>query len=100
MKQDPEGLIHRNRVFAWIALATGAILLIPLIAMQITTEVEWNPRDFLVMGSLLFGMASLLVLVARKLPRKHRLSVSGLFVAVFLYVWAELAVGVFTSLGS
>lgn len=100
MKQDPEGLIHRNRVFAWIALATGAILLIPLIAMQITTEVEWNPRDFVVMGSLLFGMASLLVLVARKLPRKHRLSVSGLFVAVFLYAWAELAVGLFTSLGS
>ena len=75
-------------------------MLVPLIAMQITTEVAWNPTDFLVMGSLQFGMASLLVLVARKLPRKHRLSVSGLFVAVFLYVWAELAVGVFTSLGS
>lgn len=100
MKRNPEGLIHRTSVFAWIALATGANLLIPLIAMQFTTEVDWNPTDFLVMGSLYFGMASLLVLVARKLPRKHRLSVSGLFVAVFLYVWAELAVGVFTSLGS
>lgn len=100
MKQNPERLMHRTSVFAWIALATGAILMIPLIAMQITTEVAWNPPDFLVMGSLQFGMASLLVLVARKLPRKYRLSVSVLFVAAFLYVWAELAVGVFTNLGS
>ena len=100
MKQDPEVLLHRTRVFAWIALATGAISLIPLIAMQITTDVAWNPADVFVMGSLHFGMASLFVLVARKLQRKHRLSVSAMFVAVFLYAWAELGVGVFTSLTS
>ena len=100
MKQKSNALIFQNRVFVWIALATGAVLLIPLIAMQITTGVSWNSTDFVVMGSLLFGMSSLFVLAARKLPSKHRLFVGGIFVAVFLYVWAELAVGVFTNLGS
>lgn len=100
MKQEPDSLIFQNRVFVRIALATAAILLIPLIAMQFTTEVNWQPTDFIVMGALLFGMASLFVLAARRVPRKHRLLIGGLFVAAFLYVWAELAVGVFTNLGS
>lgn len=100
MKQEPDSLIFQNRVFVRIALATAAILLIPLIAMQFTTEVNWQPTDFIVMGALIFGMASLFVLAARRVPRKHRLLIGGLFVAAFLYVWAELAVGVFTNLGS
>ena len=56
--------------------------------------------DFIVMGCLLFGMSSLYVLAARKLPRERRLFVGVMFVAAFLYIWAELAVGIFTSLGN
>ena len=100
MPQKPRTLIFQNSVFIWIALASGALLLIPLIAMKITNEVAWNLADFIVMGSLVFGMSSVFVLVARKLPRRHRLIVGGAFVAVFLFIWAELAVGVFTNLGS
>lgn len=90
----------QNSVFIWIALATGAVLLIPLIAMQFTTEVKWDATDFMVMGSLLFGIASLFVLAARRAPRKHRLLIGGMFIAAFLYFWAELAIGLFTNLGS
>lgn len=100
MNQQTSGLIFQKNVFKWIALATGALLLIPLIAMQITNEVDWDSRDFIVMGALIFGMSSLFVLVARKLPSKHRLVIGGMFFVVFLYIWAELAVGVFTNLGS
>ena len=100
MAQNHTALIFHNRVFIWIALVTGAVLLIPLIAMQVTSEVDWESTDFIVMGSLIFSMSSLFVLVARKLPDKRRLYVGAVFVAVFLYVWAELAVGVFTNLGS
>lgn len=99
MKQKLSTLKCQNSVFEWIALATGAILLIPSIAMQITTEVAWDSTDFIVMGSLLFGMSSLCVLAARKLPIKHRLFVGGMFVAAFSPIWADLAVGVFTNLG-
>ena len=100
MEQKTSGLIFQNSVFKWIALATGALLLIPLIAMQITNEVDWTSIDFIVMGVLIFGMASLFVLVARKLPTKRRFLIGGMFFVAFLYIWAELAVGVFTNLGS
>ena len=52
------------------------------------------------MGVLLFGMASLFVLAARQAARKHRMLIGVIFVAAFLCIWAELAVGIFTNLGS
>ena len=100
VKQTTNDVIFQNRVFIWIALATGAILLIPLIAMQFTTEVSWDEIDFIVMGSLLFGSAALFVLAARKAPRRRRVLIGSMFIAAFLYLWAELAVGVFFNLGS
>ena len=100
LKQTLNDVLHRNSVFGWIALATGAVLLIPLIAMQLTTQVKWDETDFIVMGSLVFGLASIFVLAARKAKRKHRVLLGSIFIAVFFYVWAELAVGIFTDLGS
>lgn len=100
MTQKANDLISQNSIFTWIAIATAVILLVPLVAMQLTGEVNWDETDFIVMGILLFGISSLFVLVARILPRKHRLLAGGLFVLAFLYIWAELAVGVFTNLGS
>lgn len=99
-KQKTNDVIFQNRVFIWIALAAGAILLIPLIAMQFTTEVSWDETDFIVMGSLLFGSAALFVLAARRAPRGRWVLIGGMFIAGFLYLWAELAVGVFFNLGS
>ena len=92
--------MFQNRVFIWIALATGAILLIPLIAMQFTTEVSWDETDFIVMGSLLFGWAVLFVLAVRRAPRRRRVLIGSMLIAAFLYLWAELAVGIFFNLGS
>jgi len=100
MNPKTDRSITRNSVFVWIALATGLILLIPLIAMQFTNEVSWDSIDFIVMGSLLFGTGSLFVLVSRRVPRRLRVVVGALFAAALLYVWAELAVGIFTNLGS
>ena len=100
MKQRRNDVVFQNSIFGWIALATVLILLIPFVAMQFTPDVRWDATDFIIMGSLLFGTGSLFVLVARRLSRKRRLLVGILFLAVFLYIWAELAVGVFTNLGS
>jgi pyruvate dehydrogenase complex dehydrogenase (E1) component len=100
MKRKTGALHYQKSVFVWIALATVAVLLIPLVAMQFTTDVSWEAADFVVMGFLLFGTASLFVLAGRKLARKQRLILGGILVAVFLYAWAELAVGLLTDLGS
>ena len=93
-------LIARNSVFAWIALTACALLLIPLGAMQFTTAINWGLTDFIVMGTLLFAAGSVFVLAVRRVSPRHRLLVGALVLAAFLYVWAELAVGVFTNLGS
>ncbi|HET8554278.1 MAG TPA: hypothetical protein VFL78_05570 [Rhodanobacteraceae bacterium] len=93
-------VVMRNIVFAWIALGTCLVLLVPLLAMQFTAEVNWDLTDFVVMGVLVFGTGSLFVLAARKVPRKYWLALGAVFAVGFLYVWAELAVGIFTHLGS
>ena len=89
-------VIMRNSIFAWIALGTCLILLIPLIAMQLTNEVNWEINDFIVMGFLLFATGTSFVLVSRRMPRGRRVFTGLMFAAVFIYVWAELAVGVLT----
>ncbi len=95
MNQTSSSILMRNAVFAWIAAATALALLIPLIAMRFTTEVNWGVLDFIVMGALLFGFGSAFVVAARRLPRKYWLATALVFAAVFLLLWAELAVGIF-----
>jgi len=100
MNPRTNDVLMRNSVFLWIAIATGLILLIPLIAMQFTNEVNWDATDFMVMGFLLLGTGSLFVLASRRSPRRRRVVMGITFVAAFLYIWAELAIGIFTNLGS
>lgn len=71
-------------------------LLAPLVAMQVTSEINWAPGDFLV-AALLLGIAGLaLELLTRllRLPVQRWLG-AGLVLLALLLVWAELAVGIF-----
>ena len=99
METKNTDIIAQNKIFLWIALGTGLLLLVPLIAMQFTGEVNWTLSDFIVMGTLIFTASSLFVLTARKV-RKNRLVVGAVFLLAFLWLWAELAVGIFTNWGS
>ncbi|WP_350176449.1 hypothetical protein [Erythrobacter sp.] len=81
-----------------IAFATGALALLSavLVAMQVTGEVDWGPGDFLVAAALLAALWAGVELVLRALLRPvARLAGIALAAAVFLVVWAELAVGIF-----
>jgi hypothetical protein len=56
--RHPTARAHRPAVR--IALATAFILLLPLLAMQITDEVDWGVADFVLAGVLLGGTGLLL----------------------------------------
>ncbi len=100
MKTKKADIIMQNKVFGWLALATGLILTIPLAAMQFSSDVEWSFSDFLIMGVLLFGAGSLFIAIARVAPKKKRILIGITILLGFMYIWAELAVGIFTNLGS
>lgn len=88
-----------NKRLIILLSAAMALLLIPLIAMVFTTEVDWAIGDFLVAGILLGSAAlaieSTLRLVASK---RSRFLFVLLIVFVLLLLWAELAVGIFGSI--
>ena len=94
MESTSNDFIMQNKVFLWLAAATGIILLVPLIAMQFTSEVNWGAEDFIAMSILLFGMGSLFVGIARVTPRNYRVLVGAACVAVLFLFWVHLAVGI------
>ncbi|MDO7853592.1 hypothetical protein [Hymenobacter convexus] len=78
----------------YVAVATALLLLVPLVAMRFSPEVNWTGFDFLVAGGLLFGAGVTFVLIAQKANTPaYRLAVAVAVVAGLLLVWANLAVG-------
>lgn len=72
------------------------ILLIPLVAMQFTKEVNWDLKDFATIGLLLFIAGIGIEIVTRKVkPAKLKLALTLTILFVLFLVWAELAVGLF-----
>jgi len=86
------------RLVLAVALATGLLLMVPLIAMQFTAEVSWRPADFLAMGALVFTTGLALVFLIRKGPNTlYRIATSLALCTTFLMIWANLAVGLIGS---
>ncbi len=86
----------QNKRLIGVLLTVPALLLIPLIAMQFTNEVDWKLFDFIVMGVLLTGTGLMCELVLRKVKNiEHRVAICGGILLVFFLIWAELAVGIF-----
>ena len=89
-------MLTQNKRFVIILLSVALLLLIPFIAMQFTNEVDWSPFDFLVMGILLLGTGLICELILRKVRNvQHRIVLCLVMLAIFLLIWAELAVGIF-----
>lgn len=78
------------------AVIVASLLLIPLLAMQFTSEVKWQLNDFLAAAILLFGTGLILELVIQKITNtKTRIILCVAVVLILLLVWADLAVGIF-----
>jgi hypothetical protein len=74
-------------------------LVIPLLGNQFVEGWNWSPSDFVVMGAIVFITGVMLDVGWRKAGR-HRLIAVATIVVLFLWLWAELSVGVFTNWGS
>jgi len=89
-------MITQNKRLTGIVLTVVILLLIPLIAMQFTSEVDWKLPDFVIMGILLLGTGLLCEFVMRKVKWiENRVLIIGAILVVLFLIWAELAVGIF-----
>jgi uncharacterized BrkB/YihY/UPF0761 family membrane protein len=85
-----------SRDITRVVVVAALVLLVPLAAMQFTTEVAWGLLDFAVAGALLVGTGTVYVVLANRTVQKRRRVVIGLVLAAALVLlWAELAVGIF-----
>jgi hypothetical protein len=74
----------------------GLLLTIPLIAMQLTDEVEWSLFDFIIMGTLLLITGLMGEIIFKRVKNsKYRLILYIIIAMIFFLLWAELAVGIF-----
>ncbi|MDC1534063.1 hypothetical protein N8471_05140 [Polaribacter sp.] len=72
------------------------LLLIPLIGMAITDEINWSQFDFIIMGFLIIFLSTGINFVSnREKNLKNRILYIGALVLIFMFLWAALAVGIF-----
>ncbi len=84
--------VNRGRLGAWSGAA--ALLLLPLIAMQFTDEVNWTVSDF-IFAALMIGVAGLIMELTVRTSDgiAYRIAVGVAVAASFLTVWVNGAVG-------
>jgi len=81
------------RIIGWGFAAF--LILLPLVAMQFTDEVDWTGADFIFAGILIGGTGLLFELVARKSPgNAYRAGAAAAIMNSFLLIWINAAVGV------
>jgi len=86
----------KNKRFIIIIATVVFLLFLPFVAMQFTTQVRWTLFDFVIMAVLLLGTGLLCEWILRKVNKTpQRILLCVTVIAVFLLIWAELAVGVF-----
>ncbi|MEQ8361881.1 MAG: hypothetical protein RIF39_03120 [Cyclobacteriaceae bacterium] len=87
----------QHKRFIGIGIIVAVILLIPLIAMQLTNEVNWSLMDFIVAGTLLLATGLMCEWVIRKVSSiSYRIMICLAILVLLFLIWAELAVGIFT----
>ena len=83
----------RWRIAVWGAAAF--LLLVPLVAMEFTDEVNWDETDFAVFGAMLAMACGTYELAARMTGNRAYRAAAGVAIgAAFILVWMNLAVGI------
>lgn len=82
----------------FLFIGTAAILMIPLISMQFTTEVIWTLSDYILAAVLIFGTGFTYLFVTTKShTTAYNLAVGSALGTGFLLIWSNLAVGIIGS---
>ncbi|MBO6622178.1 MAG: hypothetical protein JJ892_14135 [Balneola sp.] len=80
---------------SFVAIGTVILLLIPLIAMQFTSEVVWTLSDFVFAGVLLFGTGASFTVVLHKMENNfYRIGAGIALISTLFLVWVNGAVGI------
>ncbi len=99
LKQHLTHMTTPNKRVIGILLTIIGILLVPLIGMQFSSGIDWSLSDFVIIGVIL-AVAGLLFEIVMRTAGKYRAALSLVIFFGVLWLWAELAVGVFTNWGS
>lgn len=88
--------VSKWKVAVWIT--AGALLLLPLVAMQFTRAVDWTGSDFTVAAVMLFGSLGLFELLTwRAIRGSRRVAIGAMLLGACLLTWVNAAVGIIGS---
>ena len=72
--------------------------MIPFIASQFNSEVNWAIQDYVIAGAILLGAGFLINVAFNRLKAvKHRTVIIIILFVLLLLLWAEMGVGIFGS---
>ena len=84
----------KNKNIIRIAIVTGLILMIPLVAMQFVEGWNWSLIDFIAAGALIFSTGLSYELISRKGSNtRYKIAVGIAIGTAFLLTWINMAVG-------
>jgi MFS family permease len=92
IERQPSERKHIWRIIGWGGAV--ALILTPLVAMQFTSEVNWDETDF-IFAAIIFGIVGGLIELAVRISSNWYFRFGAIFavLAGFMVVWSNLAVG-------
>lgn len=82
----------------WLWVGAIVLLLIPFVAMRVTSEVDWTLGDFIFAGLMLAALCGTLELAVRRSSKAiYRWAIGLAALGCFAVVWVNLAVGIVAS---
>ena len=92
LEAAPTPRTHIWRIIGWGGAV--ALILTPLVAMQFTSEVNWDETDFIV-AAIIFAIVGGLIELAVRISSNWYFRFGAMFavLAGFMLIWSNLAVG-------